>query len=101
MIALPQAVHDPSFFIKNFEFSDGCAEGSEEEDRCVVNYVVYRASFALFVVYFLCIMLVPCSADHNICTWISKVFVAIGLYFAFCFIPNAFFTGYSEVAKFV
>lgn len=68
-------------------------------DNCIYQQLVYRASFACFML-FIFLMLVSAVSDYvNRSLWILKFGVAIGAFIGFWWQDNSFFNGYAEFAR--
>ncbi len=75
----------------------GCA--SEYEDNCIYRQLVYRASFSLFILFAFLAMTAYGSDMANRSFWMAKFGCAIGVFIAFWWVDNSFFSGWAELAR--
>lgn len=67
-------------------------------NSCIYRQLIYRASFSLVVLF--SIMVVASSSNNiNKGYWIIKFGMAFGLFIAFWWGGNTFFTGWAEIAR--
>ena len=66
---------------------------------CIGNYFVYRISFALSVVFMIFSIITKCSPLFHNGNWATKIFLYCFFVVGAFFLPNAFFYGYSFVAR--
>jgi serine incorporator 1/3 len=72
---------------------------SSYEDSCMYRQLIYRASFALALLYGLLAVVTYFSDYVNKGLWIMKYGFAIGLFIAFWWGSNDFFSGWAETAR--
>lgn len=70
-------------------------------DNCIYNQLIYRASFALTLLYGLLALITAFSEYANKSFWMIKYGFAIGLFIAFWWGSNTFFSGWAEIARVV
>lgn len=82
-----------------------CSEETGGKLVCLGVSSVYRMSFALAIVHFLillaCLTKSDFSKEVNEGCWCLKLLLIFALWILFFFIPNSFFEGYSDFAKFI
>lgn len=76
---------------------NGCSDSFE--NNCIYRQLIYRSSFALFVTFFLLAVGSFFSNYVNRSLWSLKFMLAIGLFIAFLWGENNFFSGYAEFAR--
>eukprot|EP01038_Epipyxis_sp_PR26KG_P004047 gene4047-5789_t len=75
----------------------GCAVGYE--NNCVYQQLVYRATFSCVILFTVLALLAGLSDYINRSLWILKFSIAIGVFVAFWWGDNSFFSGWAEVAR--
>eukprot|EP01006_Ploeotia_vitrea_P028313 TRINITY_DN61029_c0_g1_i1.p1 TRINITY_DN61029_c0_g1~~TRINITY_DN61029_c0_g1_i1.p1 ORF type:complete len:462 (+),score=-49.82 TRINITY_DN61029_c0_g1_i1:93-1478(+) len=79
------------------DLETGCS--SDYENACIYRQLMYRASFALFLV-FLCLALAAWFSDYvNRSLWPFKFAVAVTLFIGFWWGENSFFSGWAEFSR--
>ena len=97
-----------SIILKPFNGFIQCPESSTEGDdllACLGISSVYRMSLTLVAVHIFIIVFSLCSGKcatiiNNDC-WSLKILLVIGIYFAFFFVPNSFFSVYASISKYI
>lgn len=70
-------------------------------NNCIYRQLIYRASFSLVIVFVFVGLLSYISDIANKGFWLLKFGAAIGIFIAFWWVDNAFFSGWAEVARVV
>lgn len=78
---------------------DGCNKDYYEE--CVFRQLIYRASCALTVFFGVMMILTSCSDYLNRSMWTLKLIVSTGLFVAFWWGTNEFFSGWAELCRWI
>jgi 1,4-dihydroxy-2-naphthoate octaprenyltransferase len=68
-------------------------------ENCIYNQLIYRASFALFILFMFLMFVTAISEYANRSFWIIKFGIAIGIFIGFWWSDNTFFIGYAEFAR--
>lgn len=74
-----------------------CTNGYD--DDCIYRQLVYRASFALFLVFLILAVGSAASDFINKSFWTLKFFVPVALFVGFWWGDNSFFSGWAEVTR--
>lgn len=77
----------------------GCNEDYYVE--CVFRQMMYRASFALCLFFAGMLILSACSDYVNRSMWTLKLIVSIGLFVAFWWGDNSFFSAWAEICRYI
>jgi hypothetical protein len=92
----PDRINGYNYYTK-IDLLSGC--DPNYGDNCIYRQLIYRASFSLGLLFFaLALMVIP-SDYVNKSFWIPKFGFAIGLFIAFWWGENKFFSGWSEFAR--
>lgn len=84
-------------YYTQIDLSGGCDSAYEKE--CMYRQLIYRASFAL-VILFVILAIGSAASDYvNRSLWVLKFGLAIGLFIAFWWADNGFFNGWAETAR--
>ena len=78
---------------------EGCNENYYVE--CVFRQLIYRASFTLFLFFGGMMVLTSCSDYINRSMWTLKLMIVVGLFIAFWYGSNGFFSGFAEFCRYV
>lgn len=74
---------------------------ADYEDECIYRQLVYRATFALFIVFLIIGACSACSDLANKAFWTLKFFAPMAIFVGFWWGENAFFSGWAEFARVV
>jgi hypothetical protein len=83
--------------IQQVELSIDCSSGYEED--CIYRQLVYRATFALFLMFVVLALTSACSEMANKGFWPLKFFGPIAVFIGFWWGDNAFFSGWAEFTR--
>jgi hypothetical protein len=72
---------------------------SDYLNNCIYYQLIYRASFALFMLFIFLMFVTAISEYANKSFWVLKFGAAIGAFIAFWWADNDFFNGYAEFAR--
>lgn len=78
---------------------DGCNTDYMEE--CVFRQLIYRASCTLTLFFGVMMVLTSCSDYLNRSMWALKLIVSTGLFVAFWWGSNGFFSGWAEMCRWI
>ena len=81
------------------KLSAGC--DNDYVNECIYRQLIYRSSFSLFLVFLLLSGLSYCNEYCNRSYWVLKYAGAGGIFVAFFWGSNAFFSGWAETARFI
>lgn len=81
------------------DITDGCAADYTYE--CIYRQLIYRASMALTCCFVFMTGMAFLSDAANKKYWIAKLILTVGLFVGFFWGSNGFFSGWSEVARFI
>lgn len=94
----PDKINGYNYYTK-VDLTGGCS--SEYQDSCIYRQLIYRASFALALL-FVSLALLTIPSDYvNKSFWVVKFGFAIGLFIAFWWADNGFFNGWAETSRVV
>lgn len=94
----PDSVNGYASGLAKIDLTSGC--NNSFDDSCIYRQLVYRASFALFLVFLL--LAVGSVSDYvNRGLWPMKFGVAFILFISFWWGDNSFFSGWAEFARVV
>jgi len=68
-------------------------------ENCIYSQLIYRASFACFMLFIFLMLVTAVSEYVNRSLWVLKFGVAIGAFISFWWVDNSFFSGYAEFAR--
>lgn len=71
------------------------------EEECIYRQLIYRASFALFLMFGIIALLSIVSTYVNKSFWMLKFGGTIAVFIGFWWGDNSFFSGYAEFARFL
>eukprot|EP01033_Poteriospumella_lacustris_P014171 gene14171-10122_t len=94
----PNRINGYNYYTQ-IDLLQGC--DPNDGDSCIYRQLIYRASFSLALLFFLLALLVIPSDYVNKSFWVPKFGFAIGLFIAFWWGENNFFSGWSEFARVV
>jgi hypothetical protein len=72
---------------------------SSYENECIYRQLIYRASFALVVLYSILAVFSACTEYFDKNFWTGKYIIAFGLFIGFWWGTNSFFSGWAEAAR--
>jgi hypothetical protein len=81
------------------DLSSGCED--DYLDTCIYRQLIYRASFALVIISTILAVVVPWSSFIHGSLWMIKIVLSFGLFIAFWFVENTFFSLYAQFARHV
>ena len=76
---------------------EGCSTNYYEE--CVFRQLIYRVSCSLTIFFAVMLVLTSCSDYLNRSMWTLKLMVVVGLFVAFWWGSNGFFSGWAELCR--
>jgi hypothetical protein len=92
----PNQINGYNYYTK-VDLTGGC--DSDYQDSCIYRQLIYRASFSLALLFALLALLTVPSDYVNKSFWVIKFGFAIGLFIAFWWANNGFFSGWAETAR--
>eukprot|EP00600_Ochromonadales_sp_CCMP1393_P004491 CAMPEP_0174966880 /NCGR_PEP_ID=MMETSP0004_2-20121128/7277_1 /TAXON_ID=420556 /ORGANISM="Ochromonas sp., Strain CCMP1393" /LENGTH=444 /DNA_ID=CAMNT_0016215957 /DNA_START=40 /DNA_END=1374 /DNA_ORIENTATION=+ len=92
----PDEINGYNYYTK-VDLLGGCDKNYE--DSCIYRQLIYRASFSLFLVFGILVLVTGFSDYANKGLWIIKFGAAVGLFIAFWWVENSFFSGFAEFAR--
>jgi hypothetical protein len=96
--SFPDEINGYTYYTQ-IDLTSGCDEANVT--NCIYRQLIYRASFSLFIL-FLFLAVVSAASDYaNRGFWILKFGAAIGIFIAFWWADNPFFSGWAELARVV
>lgn len=92
----PDDINGYNYYTK-IDLLGGC--DAQYEDSCIYRQLIYRASFSL-IMMFIILAVFSYPFDYvNRSFWVVKFGMSIGIFIAFWWVDNSFFTGWAEVAR--
>jgi serine incorporator 1/3 len=92
-----------SNLLQPFNKHINCPESNNLD--CLGISQVYRMSFSLAILHFVVIFFSLCGKNVasviNRHCWTFKLLLVFGIYIAFLFVPNSFFSVYAEISKYI
>lgn len=79
------------------DITQGC--DTSELNECIYRQLIYRASFALVILFSLLAVFSSISDRVNRGFWVLKFLVANGIFIGFFWLSNDLFIGFAEVAR--
>lgn len=92
----PNKINDYNEYSK-IDLTAGCHDGDKE--TCIYRQLIYRASFALMLLFTLLAIGSSFSNTVNKSLWVLKFGAAIGGFVGFWWGDNSFFSGFAEFAR--
>lgn len=93
----PNDLNDYNEF-SGLNLDEGCDSNFKSE--CIYRQLIYRASFVLFILFFLLAGGSACNEKVNKSFWSLKFAFAFAVFFGFWWGSNSFFSGWSQFARF-
>lgn len=94
----PNKINGYNYYTQ-IDITEGC--DSDYLNDCMYRQLIYRASFSL-VILFTFLAITSAFSDYvNRSLWILKFGFAIGVFVAFWWVDNEFFTGWAQAARFI
>ena len=81
----------------NINLSNDCDINNINE--CIYRQLIYRASFALFILYASLMILVYFSDYINKSLWTLKIIIPVGIFIGFWFIDNSYVNNFAEFSR--
>lgn len=92
----PNDINGYNYYTK-IDLTGGCDE--DNQDNCIYRQLIYRASFSCFLLFTVLAVGSFASDYINRSLWILKFGAAIGVFIAFWWADNSFFSGWAEAAR--
>lgn len=94
----PNKVNGYNYYTQ-IDITEGC--DSNYLNDCMYRQLIYRASFSLTILFVFLAIASSCSDYINRSLWVMKFGFAIGVFIAFWWADNEFFSGWAETARFI
>lgn len=92
----PDDINGYNYYTK-VDLTDNC--DGDYQENCIYRQLIYRASFALFLLFAVLAVGTYVSDYLNRSLWAIKFGFAIGIFIAFWWADNDFFSGWAEACR--